>query len=158
MTAPRAIEDDLAEIRLLQATYNLSGDRLRLDALAATFTVDGVLETPTSTYVGRDAIHAGIGSGRGAPAADARAHTFTRHHLTTSDVRLTAPDRAAGRTYFQVYTDIGLDHLGFYDDDIAREDGAWRFARRRVRLDWVNERTMTPSLLAAHRERLEARR
>jgi hypothetical protein len=73
-------------------------------------------------------------------------------------VWITGPGRAVGRTYFQVFTDIGLDHLGYYDDEIVREDGAWRFSRRRVRLDWVSEHTMTPTLLAAHRQRLETRK
>jgi hypothetical protein len=158
VTAPRSIADALAEIRLLQATYNLNGDRLRLDALAGTFAADGVLETPAATYTGRDAIRAGLGSGRAAPTDYATPHTFTRHHLTTSDVQLTGAHSAAGRTYFQVYTDIGLDHLGFYDDELVRENGAWRFSRRRVRLDWVSEQTLTPRLLTAHRERLESRK
>ena len=157
MTAQRALADELAEIQRVQASYNLNGDRMRLDALAATFAVNGVLETPTAAYVGRDAIRTGLGGGDRPKPATARPHTFTRHHLTTSDVRLTGPDSAAGRTYFQVYTDIGLDHLGFYDDGLVKEDGAWRFARRRVRIDWVSDQTLMPALLSAHKARLDSR-
>ncbi len=156
MTTSLSPGEEMVEIRQLLAIYNLNGDRLRLDELAGTFALDGVLETPTATYQGRDQIRAGLGSGRARPAAPI-AHTFTRHHLTTSGLQVTAPDRAAGRTYFQVFTDIGLDHLGFYDDDLIREAGAWRFARRRVRLDWVSDQTLMPALLAAHRARREAR-
>jgi hypothetical protein len=148
--------DEMEKIRFLLSTYAVNGDRLRLDELAATFTSDGVLETPTATYTGRDAIRNGLGAGhsRDRPQpSTASAHSFTRHNLTTSNIALDGPDSASGRTYFVVYTDAGLDHLGFYDDELVRDDGGWRFKRRRVRIDWISEQTMLPALLAAHRLR-----
>ena len=39
-----AVAKTLAEIRLLQAAYNLNGYRLSPEALAETFAIDGVLE------------------------------------------------------------------------------------------------------------------
>jgi len=146
----------LDEIRLLLATYNISGDRLQLDALADTFAEKGVLETPTALYQGKAAIWAGLAGG-GGRRDRSRPHTFTRHHLTTSTVQITGPGQAEGRTYFQVYTNIGLDHLGYYDDRLGVEWGVWRFLHRRVRLDWISDETLMPSLLAAHRARLERR-
>jgi hypothetical protein len=148
----------MVEIRLLLNTYNLSGDRMRLDALAGTFADDGVLETPLATFRGRNAIRDGLAAERESSPSGGVDHSFTRHHLTTTGLQVTGPHTAAGRTYFQVFTDIGLDHIGFYDDELVREKGAWRFARRLVRLDWVSEKTVTPRLMEAHLARLEARK
>lgn len=155
---PAHLADEMEAIRHLLSTYAVNGDRLRLKALAETFAPDGVLETPTVRYSGRAAIEAGLGSGRhpGAGPSASRAHSFSRHNLTTSNIALTDADHAAGRTYFVVYTDAGLDHLGFYDDDLVKLDGAWRFQRRRVRIDWVSESSVMPALLAAHRQRVGA--
>ncbi len=152
-TAPKRLADDMEEIRLLLSTYAVNGDRLRLDALAETFAEDGVLETPTATYAGRAEIRKGLGGGRSRQPGQTPAASFSRHNLTTSNIQLTGPDSAAGRTYFVVYTDAGLDHLGFYDDELVREDGCWRFSRRRVRIDWISDTTRMPALLAAHRLR-----
>lgn len=160
MSAPeKDIADAMHEVRLVQSTYAINGDRLKLKALAETFTEDGVLETPTATYHGRAQIEQGLGGGRkaGDKAKSAASHTFTRHHLTTSNLSLTDQTHAAGRTYFAVYTDAGLDHVGFYDDELVLTGAGWKFQRRRVRIDWVNENTVMPALLSSHRQRLEAR-
>lgn len=151
-----SLADDMEEIRLLLATYAINGDRLRLDALAETFAPDGVLESTTRTLAGRDAIREGLGGSRAQPSephAASRPPTFVRHNLTTSNLRPTGPDAGSGRTYFIVFSEIGPDHSGFYDDELVRVDGAWRFKRRRVRIDWVDARTVMPALLEGYRKR-----
>jgi hypothetical protein len=155
--------DELEAIRHTFAAYNTAGDRMKLGDLAATFTEDGVLETPTSTLRGRAGIAAGLGGGRRAPALPeiaapaARRPTFVRHHLTTSLLDLTGPDTAEGRTYFIVFTDVGPDHAGFYADKLRKVEGAWLFEHRKVMIDWMSEATMFGNLVEAHKARLAAR-
>ena len=141
-------------IRSVQAAYNVAGDRFRLDELAATFTEDGVLQTPTDTFSGRAGIVAGLGRPR---PEGARRPTFVRHHLTTSKIDVTGADTAEGRTYFMVFTDIGPDHAGFYQDRLVRTAEGWRIAERKVRIDWVSPDSFSESLKGVVQGRLDAR-
>jgi len=146
----------LEAIRNTLAAYNIAGDRLRLEDLAATFAPHGVLETPTARMEGRDAILAGLGRGRetDAPAPLARrGPTFVRHNLTTCLLDLTGEATATGRSYFIVFTDIGPDHMGCYVDRLIKLDGRWLFEHRRVLIDWMSEQTLFTHLLDAHRAR-----
>ena len=150
--------EELELIRHTMAAYNIAGDRMRLGDLADTFTGDGVLEMPTGTLRGREAICAGLGRGRSEDApAPSRRPTFVRHNLTTSLIDLTGHDTAQGRTYFIVFTDIGPDHMGCYVDKLSKADGRWRFAERRVLIDWMSDETLFGHLLEAHRARLAGR-
>jgi hypothetical protein len=147
---------ELEAIRHTMAAYNIAGDRMRLEALAATFAPHGVLETPTARMEGREAILAGLGRGRGSdpPASDTlRGPTFVRHNLTTSLLDLTSEVNAEARSYFMVFTDIGPDHMGCYVDRLIKLDGRWLFEHRRVLIDWMSERTLFTNLLDAHRAR-----
>lgn len=153
--------DDFEAIRQTMAAYNIAGDRMRLDALADTFTVDGVLEIPTARYQGRDAIARGLG-GRDRPAeaqptTSARRPSVVRHNLTTSLIELTSEAAAEGRSYFIVFTDIGPDHMGCYVDRLAKTGGRWLLEHRRVLIDWMSEDSLFESMLANHRERLAAK-
>jgi len=159
-----SMADDLEGIRHTLATYNVNGDRLKLDGLAGAFLPDGVLETPTGRLEGRAAIIEGLGGGRdkGKPVADpARRPSFVRHNLTTSHLELTGPDTANGRTYFIVYTDIGADHMGYYVDRFRKVDGEWFIEHRRVMMDWMAENTLFVSNWDSYvksRDELKARR
>jgi hypothetical protein len=133
--------DELEAIRHTLATYNVSGDRGRLDALAGAFAPDGVLQTATSRLVGREAIAQGLGGGRGPSAGGAPARTFVRHNQTTQALELTGPNAAAARTYFIVFTDIGPDHAGCYVDTLRKIDGQWLIQHRRVMIEWMAEQT-----------------
>lgn len=123
---------DREAIRQTMATYTINGDRGRLASLAAAFAPDGVLEFPGVRAQGAAQIESVL-SAPGRPR-DPR-HSFTRHNLTSSLIDL-AGDEASGRTYFQVVTDIGLDHQGHYADRFVRTADGWRLAHRQVRIDW----------------------
>lgn len=122
-------------IRERIAAYNQAGDRGRLEALAACFAPDGVLELPNGTWLeGRAAIVAELQ----AVARELAARTqrpLLRHHVSSVTIELTGPDTATARAYFAVYTEAGLDHWGGYADRLVRHEGAWLFAERRTRLD-----------------------
>jgi hypothetical protein len=129
-------------IRSLMARYNVEGDRARIEALATCFAMDGVLTFSGESTVGRAAIVARLtrGGGRANPH-----HSFSRHHLTTSLIEVTG-DTATGRSYFQVLTDIGLDHHGVYVDHFTRTADGWRIAHREVRIDWQSPQSVNPRL------------
>ena len=46
---------------------------------------------------------------------------------------------ATARSYFTVHSNFGPDHSGTYDDRLVRTADGWRFAHRRVRIDWQAE-------------------
>jgi hypothetical protein len=155
------LANELALIRQTQARYNLAGDRLRLEELAATFLPDGVLEvgTTTMTLVGRKAIAEGLNKGGMGGEENPRAQTLTlvRHNLTTSLIELTGADTAVGRTYFQVFTDIGPDHFGVYIDRFRKVGAEWFIEHRKVQIDWVAENSLFSTTQDAHKARLAAR-
>ena len=149
-------DTELVAIRNVMSAYNVAGDRMRVEALAATFLDDGVLKTPSATYRGREDIVAGL-SGRprdSTAPTDAPRPSVVRHHLTTSHVTLGGPDIAEGRTYFIVFSDVGPDHAGHYVDRMRKVDGSWLFEVRDVRVDWISEASLFPGLKAAHAARL----
>ena len=133
--------NDRVAIAALMGRYNINGDRGRVEALAALFGESGVLQFSGAATAGAVQIAARLGE-RGArnPAL-----TFSRHHLTTSMVELKG-DIAEGRTYFQVLTDVGLDHHGVYVDVLERRDGDWFFRHRDVRIDWQSPHSLYPGL------------
>ncbi len=130
MTMPTPTQDREA-IRQLMAIYNINGDRGRIDALAAVFADDGVIEFSGEASKGRAAIVARLsGGGTRNPALE-----LSRHHLTTSLIELDG-DGATARSYFQVLTNQGLDHHGHYADRLVRTPDGWRIAHRSVRIDY----------------------
>ncbi len=137
---PGEAQDRVAIADLL-ARYNMHGDRFHVDALAALFGDTGTLRFSGAASIGQAAIAARLGE----PGARNPALTLSRHHLTTSTITLNA-DLAGGRTYFQVLTDIGLDHHGVYVDMLQKRDGGWWFTSRDVRIDWQSQASLYPRL------------
>ncbi|MDT3443438.1 MULTISPECIES: nuclear transport factor 2 family protein [unclassified Pseudofrankia] len=153
------------QVRDTVATYSHSGDRLRLEDLAACFTADGVLETKggwtahgraeiiarlsgvqaltaATTVPGREAgprSASGPGpAGNGAASAGGGAadgRAFIRHFVTNLRFESVTPDRITTSAYFAVLTVAGLDHWGRYRDVLVPVEGRWLFAHRLVRTD-----------------------
>jgi uncharacterized protein (TIGR02246 family) len=119
------------EIRATLAAYNSAGDQNDAEGYAGVFTVDGILESAGTQIKGREAIRHWKAERAKAPPAK-----FVRHNLTTCLIEVTGPETATARTYFQVLTEVGPDHAGYYADDFRKEDGRWLIAHRKVRLDW----------------------
>jgi uncharacterized protein (TIGR02246 family) len=133
-------------IRDLVATYAHAGDTGRFDDLCALFAPDGVLELDDGRVcAGRDALREFLASTSDSLHAGAE-RPFIRHHVSSLQVTLDDPERAHGASYFFVVTQRGPDHWGRYRDRYVCEDGRWRFAHRRVRVDgrapgsWAAER------------------
>jgi hypothetical protein len=129
------------EIRVLLASYNIGGDRGRIDDLVRCFTLDGVLVRRVGTerhpIEGAAAITAALSKPRRASGVDPAVKVVVRHNLTTSEIIFEGPDKARGRTYFFVVSEIGPDHCGVYVDEYRKLDGHWKIARREARLDWA---------------------
>lgn len=124
------LASDRDAIRDLLARYTYNGDRGRLDEMTACFAEQGVLEYLGKAPQGPPAIRAALLSG----ARDERL-TFVRHHITNPLIAVDG-DGATARSYFTVHSNFGPDHSGTYDDRLIRTADGWRFAHRRVRIDW----------------------
>jgi len=124
---------DRDAIRDLLARYTYNGDRGRLDAMTACFADDGVLEYTGKAPQGPAAIKAALSAGTRDPRL-----TFVRHHITNPLIAVDG-DTASARSYFTVHSNFGPDHSGTYDDRLVLTSHGWRFAHRRVRIDWQAE-------------------
>ena len=130
------------------AQYTHAGDRYRLDEYAAAFCEDGVLEIRgTPPVVGRAAIVERIASATGpqSPAQtqrqrhDETADTprrIVRHNVTNVRFESVTQVEATVASYFTVFTEIGLDHMGRYRDRLVPVGDRWLIAHRFVSTDW----------------------
>jgi hypothetical protein len=133
------------------AQYTHAGDRYRLDEYAAAFCEDGVLEIRgTPPVVGRAAIVERIVAATGpqspaqarAPrpeegaAAVATTRRIVRHNVANVLFESVTPTEATVASYFTVFTEIGLDHMGRYRDRLVPVGDRWLIAHRFVSTDW----------------------
>lgn len=140
------LEEALAReaIRQKLAAYTAAGDRLRVEEFVAVFTDDAILESDgvpaqdAFRYEGKDAIRAWMSRWLRPSQQGEKPHeaTFIRHHLSTCHIELTGPDAARARTYWSAWTDIGVDHTGYYVDAFRKVGDDWLLAHRKIRLDW----------------------
>lgn len=125
-------------IRDTLARYNWSGDAGRLDGLAATFCVDGILEIRGFTPLrGRLEIAAFLGGVTGKIAVEAGVKPIVRHNVANVLFTEVAPGQARVDSYFTVVTHIGLDHCGRYRDLLVPVGDAWLIKHRKVSTDWA---------------------
>ena len=132
---------DRDAIRDLLARYTYHGDRGRVADLAACFAADGILEYMGKTPKGPAEILAALTSGTRDPRL-----TFIRHHITNPLIAIDG-DQARARSYFAVHANFGPDHSGTYDDRLVRTADGWRFAHRRVRIDWQAESSLFANMI-----------
>jgi hypothetical protein len=126
------------------AQYTHAGDRFLLDEYAAAFCEDGVLEIKGSPPVaGRAAIIELIAGTTGPqrpvqPLADAGTRRIVRHNVTNIRFEAVSQTEAAVASYFTVFTEVGLDHMGRYRDRLVPvgDEGRWLIAHRLVSTDW----------------------
>jgi hypothetical protein len=125
-------------IRDTLARYNWSGDAGRLDDLANTFCVDGVLEIRGFEPLhGRSQIVAFLGGVTNNVADSTDVKPIVRHNVANLLFNEVTKDRALVSCYFSVVTHIGLDHIGRYRDTFVPDGDIWRFAHRKVSVDWA---------------------
>lgn len=126
------------QIRDTLARYNWSGDAGRVDGLAETFCVDGVLEIRGATPLrGRTEIVAFLGGVTANIADNVDVKPVVRHNVTNLLFDAVAPDQAQVSCYFTVVTHVGLDHFGRYRDTLVPDGGTWLIKHRKVSTDWA---------------------
>lgn len=120
---------DVLEILRLNARYNFAVDAGDAQAWAACFTRDGVFHALLEGHTpkGTAELEAFV------PACTAAFGTM--HHLTTNEVVDVDGDRATQTCYLQFFAEKDGTVQGsicVYRDELAREDGQWRYADRKV--------------------------
>jgi len=128
------------------AQYSHAGDRFQLDDFAGAFCEDGVLEIRGQEPLrGRAAIVERFGGATSAQqaqevAAAARAagavRRVVRHTVTNVRFEAVSESEATVASYFTVFTEIGLDHMGRYRDRMVPAGDRWLIAHRFVSTDW----------------------
>jgi hypothetical protein len=128
------------------AQYSHAGDRYQLEEFAGAFCEDGVLEIRDQPPLeGRAAIVERFGGATAAQqaqgvAATARAagavRRVVRHTVTNVRFESVSRDEATVASYFTVFTEIGLDHMGRYRDRLVPVGDRWLIAHRFVSTDW----------------------
>lgn len=124
-----SIEDRL-EILDLAARYSHATDQGDGEALADTFTDDGVFEGAGEPRKGRAAHVA---------ATNARPPGVVMRHFVSNPVIEGDGDQATMKLYVEVknLADEAKPLLvGCYHDELRRVDGRWKFARRVVEVDY----------------------
>jgi hypothetical protein len=134
-----SVEEAVARehIRDTMARYNIGGDRRDLAAFVGVFTEDAVFESPIFCFNSRAEIEKTL-SVNWFITPTRPVAKFVRHNLTTSQIDLTGPRIAVGRTYYMVVTDLGPDHSGYYVDKFREENGRWLIAHRGVCMEWCH--------------------
>ena len=119
-------------IRDTVARYNHAGDTGRFDTMVECFAPDGELViVGGDRFHGHDALRSFFsGVGRTAPG-----FTYLRHCVTNLLIDVDDPRNATAASYFQVITDIGLDHWGRYRDRLAPVGDRWLLVQRSVKTD-----------------------
>jgi ketosteroid isomerase-like protein len=130
--------EDLEEIRALLVEYARCLDAADYVGYSELFTEDGVLAAQLGEARGRRAIRELLDKRLGDGGERALRKAF--HHIGQPTIAVDG-DRATSRVlWFFVTHDDGdypliLQH-GHYEDELAREDGRWRFRRRTITRDF----------------------
>ena len=145
-SAPMAATDQLQmlvdkdAIRTLIMDYSRDLDARNWDALVQLFAKDGgTLEGATGVAVGREAIKDMMVKAMGT-ASNGDGVSLDNLHLLTNEMINVDGDHATALTKW-VFVMAGADKgpapvlIGHYADDLVREDGAWKFKRREIKVD-----------------------
>ncbi|CAN5405561.1 hypothetical protein BH09ACT10_BH09ACT10_30180 [soil metagenome] len=138
------LEEGLArlELRALIDEYAYCADSRDYDGWATTFTEDGTCagynpgeDEPFVSATGREAIAQLLHGNDPLPHTF---HSMSNHHITVDG------DTASGITYGQAHHTIGTGPdteayvwLIQYHDDYERTSDGWKFARREIRIQWI---------------------
>jgi hypothetical protein len=130
------------------AQYSHAGDRYLLDEFAGAFCEDGVLEIrgqPSlrgraaiiERFGGATASLRARGAARNVRAQDSDApRRIVRHNVTNIRFESVTRTEATVASYFTVFTEVGIDHMGRYRDRLVPVGERWLIAHRFVSTDW----------------------
>jgi ketosteroid isomerase-like protein len=120
------------EIRNLLVRYGLYLDQKDFDGYVSLFTDDGVLHAPLGSATGPENIRAMLAGVLGPINAG--------FHIYANPLIEVDGDNATSMSRFSYVQNIEgqlpeLRLVGHYDDVLRRDDGRWRFARRKITID-----------------------
>jgi SnoaL-like domain len=125
------------------AKYTHAGDRFQLDEYVSAFSEDGVLEIRGAEPLqGRAAILERFRGGIGKPASSSEAQSaagakrIVRHNVTNVRFESLTRSEVFVASYFTVFTNVGVDHMGRYRDQLVPVGDDWLIAHRFVSTDW----------------------
>ena len=124
-------------IRDTIARYNHAGDRGKYQDMIECFHDDGQLQiVDGETLHGHDALRTFFSTVRGNTATP-ESLTMLRHCVTNTLIEVLTPTTATANSYFQVLTNVGLDHWGRYRDTFSPdpESKRWLIQTRSVKTD-----------------------
>jgi hypothetical protein len=140
---------DRLELRQLVDTYAQAVDRRMATLLSSLFSDDGLLVIRRRHRVDRPPLTFGAHDGWAGALSVLERCVITTHFVGNQIVRLSG-DRATGETYclaHEIYPGDGTERLLVravrYQDSYSRAEGRWRFTRREVTVDWVEERVLS---------------
>jgi uncharacterized protein (TIGR02246 family) len=130
--------EDIEEIRQLLVAYGHNFDKRDFQAYASLFAKDGEWvggAGGVQTYKGPDAIRQMVEKGYG-PSVFPGSY----HIMSSFAIELTGADTAKAWSRWTfvvlgVHKEPVIFRGGFYDDQLVREDGRWKFKRRVVATD-----------------------
>lgn len=137
-------------IRELQDRYAFAHDFGTPEEYASLFTDDGAISAGNGPPLvqGRDAIIAFAQRDRerysGEPGPDGTISSIMRHLITNSEIEITGPDTAVGKSFVTTIVqkgDIGpaILSVGRYEDHYVKQEGQWRIARRSIHMDFGDQ-------------------
>jgi uncharacterized protein (TIGR02246 family) len=122
--------DDRQEILELAARYNHAIDTGDGPAWAATFTNNGIFDSPGQHFEGTEEL---VGMATGFPTQVPGGRHWTNNHVIDA-----SGDGATHTCYLNLMsvTDgAKIIATGLYNDELVKVDGAWRYTHRTVTID-----------------------
>jgi uncharacterized protein (TIGR02246 family) len=129
--------EDLEQIRALFQSYQRALDGKDFRGYAALFARDGVFVAGDMQATGPEEIHALVAGMPGTLLTERSGDDF--HIVGNVDITVDGDRASATSTWSYVVRTSEdeplLARLGHYEDQLVREDGAWRFAHRAAPTD-----------------------
>ena len=131
--------EDRLEVMDLLARYADCVDTANVEAYAALFTEDGIVEHSAGTVRGRDEIRAWV---KGLADENRIGPESRLKHVLGLPVIRGDSQRCTAQTYVLIMRqmeggDISTRLAGTYRDDIVKRDGRWQIEKRVIDLDFV---------------------
>lgn len=129
-------------VRDVYARYNRSGDKGRLNELAACFTEGGVLDVGGHFVAhGRAEIVRRLQASAGPERWARRGATrpTVRHFVSSLRFDEVGPDLVRSSAYYMVCAAGAVDHWGTYRDLLVPTTAGWLFESRSVTVDGMSE-------------------
>ena len=141
--------EDRAAIEQLEAEYLFAMDWGDAESYAALFAPEGRLEWALGTAVGPEAIREEVKRFKaliGAHYDDGSGKPVVLRHFITNPAIFIHGDTAKGRIYWFEIANNGPGHTpligsyGHYEDELRKVDGQWKFVRRRIFNEQLDDR------------------